>query len=124
MSDRRVAMTMRPPRLRGDRGRPRDGFVPDGRAGNESDRAASGPVARDDHSSRPSLVATILLLPIRFYRHFISPALPPACRFTPTCSTYALEAISRHGAFKGSWLALRRLARCHPWHPGGDDPVP
>jgi len=79
-------------------------------------RAASG--------APTTVAARLLALPIRFYRHFISPALPPSCRFTPTCSAYALEAISRHGALKGSWLALKRLARCHPWHPGGDDPVP
>jgi putative membrane protein insertion efficiency factor len=64
------------------------------------------------------------MLPIRFYQRWISPALPPACRFTPTCSAYALEALERHGALRGIWLAVRRLARCHPWHPGGDDPVP
>jgi putative membrane protein insertion efficiency factor len=71
-----------------------------------------------------TLPARILLLPIRFYRRFISPALPPACRFTPTCSRYALDAIAKHGALKGGWLATRRLARCHPWNPGGHDPVP
>ena len=73
---------------------------------------------------RRSLVASILSVPIQVYRRWISPALPPACRFTPTCSAYALEALERHGALRGSWLAMRRLARCHPWHPGGDDPVP
>lgn len=72
----------------------------------------------------PSLAARLLLVPIHLYRRFISPALPPACRFTPTCSQYAVEALTRHGAFKGSWLAIRRLGRCHPWHPGGEDPVP
>ncbi|HYL31494.1 MAG TPA: membrane protein insertion efficiency factor YidD [Gemmatimonadales bacterium] len=61
---------------------------------------------------------------IRAYQLVISPALPPACRFTPTCSQYALEAIRRHGAVRGSWLAVRRLARCHPFNPGGFDAVP
>jgi putative membrane protein insertion efficiency factor len=61
---------------------------------------------------------------IRGYQLVISPALPAACRFTPTCSQYALEAVQRYGALKGSWLAARRLARCHPFHPGGTDPVP
>ena len=61
---------------------------------------------------------------LRFYRAAISPALPPRCRFYPTCSAYAAEAISRHGAARGTWLAVRRLVRCGPWHPGGVDPVP
>jgi hypothetical protein len=61
---------------------------------------------------------------IRGYRRWISPALPPACRFHPSCSEYALEAIARHGAVRGSWLAVRRLVRCHPFNPGGYDPVP
>ena len=65
-----------------------------------------------------------LVLVIRGYQIAISPGLPPSCRFTPTCSQYALQAITRHGALKGSWLAARRLARCHPFHPGGVDPVP
>ena len=55
---------------------------------------------------------------------FISPLLPPSCRFTPTCSQYALEALNMHGAIKGTWLALRRISRCHPLNPGGYDPVP
>ncbi|NQX45006.1 membrane protein insertion efficiency factor YidD [Paenibacillus tritici] len=62
--------------------------------------------------------------PIRVYRKFISPLKPATCRFYPTCSAYALEAIEVHGALKGSWLAARRIARCHPFHPGGLDPVP
>ncbi|HEX7314895.1 MAG TPA: membrane protein insertion efficiency factor YidD [Pyrinomonadaceae bacterium] len=60
---------------------------------------------------------------LRFYKAFISPLLPPACRFVPTCSEYALEAIERYGALRGSWMGLRRLLRCHPFHPGGYDPV-
>jgi putative membrane protein insertion efficiency factor len=80
------------------------------------------PMAVDEAS--PSIVARLLRAVIRGYQKFISPALPAACRFTPTCSQYARDAIGRHGAFKGCWLAMRRLAKCHPWHDGGDDPVP
>ncbi len=61
---------------------------------------------------------------IRTYQWTLSPLLGPACRFHPSCSHYALEAIKRFGALRGGWLALRRLARCHPWHPGGIDMVP
>lgn len=70
------------------------------------------------------MVARGILLLIRFYRAAISPMLPPACRYTPTCSAYAQEAVQRFGAARGSWLALRRLARCHPWGGSGYDPVP
>jgi len=66
----------------------------------------------------------VLLLLIRGYRGLVSPLFPPTCRFTPTCSQYALTAIDRFGPIKGSWLALRRVGRCHPFHPGGYDPVP
>ncbi len=66
----------------------------------------------------------LLVLPIRFYQLCISPMLPAACRYQPTCSQYAIEAIRRHGPFKGLWLALRRIARCHPWGGSGYDPVP
>ena len=66
----------------------------------------------------------IVVLPIRGYQKFISPALPPSCRFSPSCSQYALEAVSKHGALKGMWLGARRLVRCHPFNPGGYDPVP
>lgn len=69
-------------------------------------------------------VARALLALIGFYRTAISPALPPSCRYTPSCSAYAVEAIELHGAGRGSWLALRRLLRCHPFHAGGHDPVP
>ncbi|MDX1387913.1 MAG: membrane protein insertion efficiency factor YidD [Acidobacteriota bacterium] len=70
-------------------------------------------------SARGALVAVL-----RFYKRFISPMLPPACRFQPTCSEYAMEAVQYYGVFKGSFLAMRRLARCHPWSRGGFDPVP
>ena len=66
----------------------------------------------------------ILILPIRFYKCCISPLMPHCCRFYPSCSTYAIEAIERHGPIKGLWLAIRRLLRCHPGNPGGFDPVP
>jgi putative membrane protein insertion efficiency factor len=65
-----------------------------------------------------------LLAAVRFYQRAISPALPPRCRFYPTCSAYAVEAIERHGAARGTWLALRRIVKCAPWHPGGVDLVP
>ncbi|MCI9285455.1 MAG: membrane protein insertion efficiency factor YidD [Muribaculaceae bacterium] len=70
------------------------------------------------------MLTRLLILPIRFYQLCISPMLPAACRFTPTCSSYAIEAIQRHGPFRGSWLALKRIARCHPWGGSGYDPVP
>ena len=61
---------------------------------------------------------------VRFYRYAISPLTGPSCRFTPTCSAYALEALEVYGAARGGWLAIRRIGRCHPLHPGGYDPVP
>lgn len=70
------------------------------------------------------LLSSLLILPIRFYQLCISPLLPSACRFTPTCSQYAIEALRKHGPFRGSWLALRRILRCHPWGGSGYDPVP
>lgn len=66
----------------------------------------------------------IFLKLIRFYQRFISPLTPPSCIYSPTCSTYAYQAISKYGVLKGGWLAVRRLLRCHPWGPGGYDPVP
>jgi putative membrane protein insertion efficiency factor len=74
--------------------------------------------------SRPGPVARGLLVLVGGYRRWISPALGPRCRFAPSCSAYAAEALAVHGAGRGSWLALRRIARCHPFHPGGHDPVP
>lgn len=70
------------------------------------------------------LLTALLLLPIRFYRAYISPLKPPSCRFTPTCSQYAMEAILKHGPFKGLYLSFRRILRCHPWGGHGYDPVP
>lgn len=66
----------------------------------------------------------ILIILVRAYRYGISPFLGQHCRFYPSCSSYAETALRQHGWCKGSWLTLRRLARCHPWHPGGCDPVP
>ncbi len=70
------------------------------------------------------LPALLLLGPIRCYQRWISPGLAPRCRFYPSCSTYAVEALRTYGALRGGWLATRRLLRCHPWNPGGVDPVP
>ena len=61
---------------------------------------------------------------LRAYRRWVSPLYPPVCRFYPSCSAYALEAVAKHGAVKGSWLAMRRILRCHPFRAGGYDPVP
>ena len=61
---------------------------------------------------------------LRFYKRFISPLLPPMCRFEPTCSMYTMQAVEKYGALRGSWLGIRRLSRCHPFNPWGWDPVP
>jgi putative membrane protein insertion efficiency factor len=66
----------------------------------------------------------ILIALIKIYRYAISPYLAPSCRYTPTCSSYAIEAIQRFGVIRGSWMAMRRIGRCHPWHEAGYDPVP
>jgi uncharacterized protein len=66
----------------------------------------------------------VLIFFVRAYQVGLSPLLPASCRYFPSCSAYAIEALEKHGAFKGAWLAVRRIARCHPFRPGGYDPVP
>ena len=70
------------------------------------------------------MMRTILILLVRGYQVSLSPLLPAACRYYPSCSAYAIEALERHGAMRGSWLAIRRIGRCNPFRPGGFDPVP
>lgn len=75
-------------------------------------------------TDRPGPTARVLLVLVRAYRRWLSPLLRPHCRFSPSCSAYAAEAVEGHGAARGGWLVLRRIGRCHPFHPGGHDPVP
>jgi len=82
-------------------------------------RAPDGPTPR-----AASPLARIVRAVIVAYRWSVSPLLGPCCRFYPSCSAFALEAVDRYGALRGAWLALKRILRCHPWHPGGYDPVP
>ncbi|MCS6934089.1 MAG: membrane protein insertion efficiency factor YidD [Chitinophagales bacterium] len=70
------------------------------------------------------LAVAVVVFPIRVYQRFLSPLLPPSCRYLPSCSEYAIEAITKHGVLRGCWLALRRISRCHPWGGHGYDPVP
>jgi putative membrane protein insertion efficiency factor len=74
--------------------------------------------------SEMKIVEGLFLFLIKVYQRLVSPLLPPACRFYPSCSCYTQEAITRYGVFRGIFLGVRRLVRCHPWHPGGYDPVP
>ena len=89
--------------------------MPDRGTAHGPDRTAPG---------KGTVPARLLMLPIGGYRRFISPLLGPRCRFAPSCSEYALTALAEHGAARGLWLAVARIARCHPFHPGGYDPVP
>ncbi len=109
----------RVPRLRGAGGR--DDAVRGARGNRRRTRARRR--GRTAMKRRPSVAARALMLTVRGWR-MISTRLPSHCRFYPSCSAYALEALGEHGAARGSWLALRRLGRCHPWHAGGFDPVP
>ncbi|SRR5665213_448130 len=77
-----------------------------------------------NYAVRRSVGMWVLRGPIRFYQLAISPMMPAACRYYPSCSNYAIEAIDKYGAMKGGWLAIRRILRCHPFRPGGFDPVP
>lgn len=70
------------------------------------------------------MIARLAILLVRFYQRALSPLKPPTCRFLPTCSAYTVEALQRHGAWRGGWLATRRICRCHPWGGHGYDPVP
>jgi len=70
------------------------------------------------------LLVTLLILPIKFYQFFISPYFPAACRYTPTCSAYSIEALKRYGPIKGFWLSIKRIISCNPWGGHGYDPVP
>ena len=80
----------------------------------DSNEIRNGPIRR--------AVISLLIAPVRLYQIWVSPLLPPSCRFTPTCSHYAISALQKHGPLKGTWLATRRILRCHPWNPGGHDP--
>ena len=71
-----------------------------------------------------NVIEFVVLLPVYFYRYAISPLTPPSCRYTPTCSAYAIEAVKKHGVLKGGWLAAKRILSCNPWGGSGYDPVP
>ena len=90
----------------------------EGRAQGAEQAAGSSP------ARRRSLLSVPALFLLRFYKRFISPMLPPMCRFEPTCSVYTMHAVEKYGVLRGVWLGARRLARCHPFNPGGWDPVP
>jgi hypothetical protein len=86
---------------------------------------SAGAETAENSSTRPkSWAVTIALKLIEIYQRYISPLTPPSCRFYPTCSRYTYEAITRYGLMQGIWLGLKRLCKCHPFHPGGSDPVP
>ena len=72
----------------------------------------------------PKILNYLLILPIKLYQILLSPLIGPSCRFTPTCSNYAIEAINKYGPIKGFWLSIKRISKCHPWGDSGHDPVP
>ena len=81
-------------------------------------------VAEGDRGRRTGPAATVIVSLLRAYQRWVSPLFMPHCRYYPSCSSYAVTAVTRYGAGRGGWLAIRRLSRCHPWHAGGVDPVP
>ena len=87
------------------------------------DQTTTHHLSFSDQKVNGSIGVMLFTAPIRFYRKFISPLKPPTCRFTPTCSKYALDAYQQLGVFRGTWYTLTRLLKCHPWHLGGYDPV-
>jgi uncharacterized protein len=105
-------------------GKPRSGGFASAPALWSKSLAGDGAPAAPAVRQTESMIARCLVCLVSAYRLLVSPLLPMACRFHPSCSCYAGEALERHGAWRGSWLALRRLCRCGPWHPGGYDPVP
>ena len=104
-------------------GRPSRELVP-ARGGWPAVRAALGHQLSAIGRALSIVAKHVLILLVRAYQIAVSPLLPPACRYYPSCSAYAVEALERHGALRGGWLALRRIGRCHPFRPGGYDPVP
>jgi uncharacterized protein len=86
--------------------------------------SARNALKNTEAGAAPTPAALLIMLPIMGYRRLIGPMLGPRCRFEPSCSAYALEALRRHGALRGLWMAIRRIGRCHPFNPGGYDPVP
>jgi hypothetical protein len=96
-------------------------------AGTSAARGEAEPAERTTRAPRPPIAraaAWLLIFLVRGYQVVLSPLFPPACRYYPSCSQYAIEALEKHGALRGGWLAARRIARCHPFRPGGFDPVP
>lgn len=88
------------------------------------EESPEGELSSRTETSPPTRTARLGLVLVAFYQRVVSPMLPPSCRYRPTCSEYVREALRRHGFFRGAWLGIARIARCHPFHSGGHDPVP